>query len=111
MVRSGVVRHGMAGIYSDDSQRHHRNLFAARLRHRGRICVEAPMTASGLTKLQQHVMVAAWIEHAIGRNPHIPNGVYRSLRMMGLLRECGGHYELTAEGDHLIRGIAERACR
>ena len=69
------------------------------------------MTASGLTPLQQHVMVAAWLEHRIGNNRHIPNGVYRSLRMLGLLRECGGHYELTDEGDAVIRGVAQRCAR
>ena len=69
------------------------------------------MTASGLTPLQQHVMVAAWIEHQIGRNRHIPYGVYRSLVIKGLMIFTHDHYELTQEGDAVIRGVARRCAR
>jgi len=64
------------------------------------------ITVSGLTPLQQHVMVAAWTEHQIGRNRHIPYGVFRSLVIKGLLMSADNHYELTSEGDAVIRDIA-----
>jgi len=70
-------------------------------------------TLTGLTHLQEAVMIAAWRRHPkiFYHADSLPHGVYRSLVMLGLLRPRHGGYLLTDEGDHLIRGVARNGSK
>jgi len=59
-----------------------------------------------LTDMQRQVLAC----HALGRftrdTMKIPNGVYRSLVIRGLLRPCRGGYEITAAGRREIEKMS-----